>query len=57
MPKDVRIIPAQGSIDFSLNQGFVTSLIQLTDSGTLSIGSTGPIQIGTSTVVAIQVSR
>ena len=56
MPKDVRIIPAQGSIDFSLNQGFVTSLIQLTDSGTLSIGSTGPIQIGTSTVVAIQVS-
>ena len=56
MPKDVRIIPAQGSIDFSLNQGFVTSLIQLTDLGTLSIGSTGPIQIGTSTVVAIQVS-
>ena len=55
MPKDVRIIPAQGSIDFSLSQGFITSLIQLTDSGTLSIASTGPIQIGASNTVAIQI--
>ena len=55
MPKDVRIIPAQGSIDFSLSQGFITSLIQLTNSGTLSIASTGPIQIGASNTVAIQI--
>lgn len=57
MPKDVRIIPAQGSIDFSLSQGFVTSLIQLSDAGLLSIASTGPIQVGATTLTGIRVAQ
>ena len=57
MPKDVRIIPAQGSIDFSLSQGFVTSLIQLSDAGLLSIASTGPIQVGATTITGLRVAQ